>query len=201
MNQPHTSEHSLGPLLPRALIEFAAHEWRPVALQLATWVAEDRPAARIAAHQRVLWPALCLRVLNGELAASGMVGTRREAIPNDVFSDHASHPDCDDASLRHRGRVWHSVRFELIATAPDHPDEALPQPDARSGSGRAAKPQWHLFDPFSRLWLRDNGVPVRGDGKQTEFEQAVKDFLAKRGEHPAESTIRAYVKRVIAEYS
>jgi hypothetical protein len=49
-------------------------------------------------------------------------------------------------------------------------------------------------------WLEQNGFPEPGDGGQAELEHDVAGVLAARGYHPAESTIRGYVRRWIDEY-
>jgi len=49
-------------------------------------------------------------------------------------------------------------------------------------------------------WLEQNGFPEPGDGGQAELEHDVAGVLAARGYHPAESTIRRYVRRWIDEY-
>jgi hypothetical protein len=48
--------------------------------------------------------------------------------------------------------------------------------------------------------LEQNGFPEPGDGGQAALERYVADVLAARGYHPAESTIRGYVRRWIDEY-
>jgi hypothetical protein len=49
-------------------------------------------------------------------------------------------------------------------------------------------------------WLEQNGFPEPGDGGQAKLERHVADVLAARGHHPAESTIRGYVRKWIDEY-
>jgi hypothetical protein len=49
-------------------------------------------------------------------------------------------------------------------------------------------------------WLEQNGFPEPGDGGQADLERYVADVLAARGYHPAESTIRGYVRKWIDEY-
>jgi hypothetical protein len=48
--------------------------------------------------------------------------------------------------------------------------------------------------------LEQNGFPEPGDGGQAKHERYVADVLGAWGHHPAESTIRAYVRKWIDEY-
>ena len=49
-------------------------------------------------------------------------------------------------------------------------------------------------------WSEQNGFPEPGDGGQAALERYVAEVLARRGHHPAESTIRGYVRKWIDEY-
>jgi hypothetical protein len=65
--------------------------------------------------------------------------------------------------------------------------------------GRVPQPIWTAAKAEAMRWLADNGHPVPGDGGQTRLEQHIADWLALRGHHPAESTVRSHVVEWIDE--
>ena len=68
------------------------------------------------------------------------------------------------------------------------------------GLPRLEAPHWAIGRKSAIEWLEENGFPEPGDGGQAALERYVADVLAARGYHPAESTIRGYVRRWIDEY-
>jgi hypothetical protein len=67
-------------------------------------------------------------------------------------------------------------------------------------SGRIPKPVWGGAKAEAMRWLDDNGHPQPGDGGQAQLERHIADWLAQRGEHPVESTIRVHVTGWIDEF-
>ena len=65
---------------------------------------------------------------------------------------------------------------------------------------RREAPYWAIGRKLATYWLAQNGFPEPWDGGQADLERNVADVLAARGYHPAESTIRGYVRKWIDEY-
>jgi hypothetical protein len=82
---------------------------------------------------------------------------------------------------------------ERIAEATDH------RSDIRR-RGRIPKPVWNAAEAKAMQWLDDNGYPEPGDGGQAKLEKHIADWLAQRGHHPVESTIRSHVTGWIEIY-
>ena len=110
--------------------------------------------------------------------------------------------------------IWRNPRSagpgEPIA-APPEPDEAADRdgvpvapvqtkPQRKKRPIRRVAPYWAIGRKPAMNWLEQNGFPEPGDGGQANLEHYVADVLAARGYHPAESTIRGYVRKWIDEY-
>lgn len=92
--------------------------------------------------------------------------------------------------------------LEEVAKAPV---ETIPRADAVSPEpirkrGRQPARYWNRIHALVRQRLKLDGIPEAGDGGQTAMENMVKAELAKLDNHPAESTIRDHVKKVIESY-
>jgi hypothetical protein len=68
--------------------------------------------------------------------------------------------------------------------------------------GRPPQPYWGRNDlrKLIETDLEENGIPQRGDGRQAALERMIKAELAKTDIHPAESTIRDWVKGKIDDF-
>jgi hypothetical protein len=89
--------------------------------------------------------------------------------------------------------AWGEFRDDLIRR--ELPAGVTPN-DRRSGGhhkGRIPKPIWKAAEIEAKQWLDDNGCPEPGDGEQAKLERHIADWLALRGHHPAESTVRLHV--------
>jgi hypothetical protein len=74
------------------------------------------------------------------------------------------------------------------------------KPQRKKRPIRREAPYWAIGRKPAMDWLEQNGFPEPGDGGQADLERYVADVLAARGYHPAESTIRGYVRKWIDEY-
>jgi hypothetical protein len=73
-------------------------------------------------------------------------------------------------------------------------------PDTRR-RGRTEMPYWVLMDKPMDDWLDINGVPVPGDGQQSELVRHIADLLAKKfDEHPSDTQLKHHVREHIQKY-
>ena len=68
-----------------------------------------------------------------------------------------------------------------------------PKPQQKRRPIRREAPYWAIGRKRAMDWSEQNGFPEPGDGGQAALERYVAEVLARRGHHPAESTIRGYV--------
>ncbi len=80
------------------------------------------------------------------------------------------------------------------ATAPSSDEK----PSRRRG--RIPRPVWKAATAKAMQWLDGHGYPELGDGGQANLERHIADWLAQRGHHPAESTVRSHVVKWLDEF-
>ena len=102
------------------------------------------------------------------------------------------------AVLSREELAWEQFRDDLIRF--ELPRGATPSGSRRKGKGRIPNPVWKDAKTEAMKWLKDNGCPASGDGRQTDLEGHIADFLDSRGYDLAESTIRSHVAGWIVEY-
>jgi hypothetical protein len=108
--------------------------------------------------------------------------------------------------------LQNAIRRNPRSTGPNRsrrlPNLAKPQivtavhtkPQRKRRPIRRKAPYWAIGRKPAMDWLEQNGFPEPGDGGQAKLERYVADVLGAWGHHPAESTIRAYVRKWIDEY-
>jgi hypothetical protein len=102
------------------------------------------------------------------------------------------------AVLSREELAWEQFRDDLIRF--ELPRGATPSGSRRKGKGRIPNPVWKDAKTEAMKWLKDNGCPASGDGRQTDLEGHIADFLDSRGYDLADSTIRSHVAGWIVEY-
>ena len=81
----------------------------------------------------------------------------------------------------------------LIPTAPSAPPKAAAKPERR---GRKPKDFWPQVTGRAGAWLAANGTP----DKQADLERIMADYIAELGRDAANSTVRRYARKLLAEF-